>query len=228
MGGLDTEALLQVGLAILLGGAIGFERELRGRAAGLRTMILVCLGSTLVMLISTRLTVAHGGGASSSVVRVDPSRIAAGIVTGVGFLGAGVIVKLGDLIRGVTTAATIWFVAAIGIAIGDGRYGIAIAATFIAIGVLVLLQFPERMLRSHIYRVVRITAELPQADAVLTDAKAILLEPGVRILDLRVDQDIDQSATLLTLHLRTTQSLQGYDIVRRLGVVAGVRRVSWD
>jgi hypothetical protein len=63
---------------------------------------------------------------------------------------------------------------------------------------------------------------------VLTDARAILLEPGVRILDLRVDQDIDQNATVLTLHLRTTQAVQGYDIVRRLGVVAGVRRVSWE
>ena len=108
--------MLQIFAAVVLGGAIGFEREVAGREAGLRTMILVCLGSTLVMVVSERLS-AEGG---SVLFRVDPTRIGAGIVTGIGFVGGGVILKQRNLIRGVTTAAAIWFVAGLGIAIGVG------------------------------------------------------------------------------------------------------------
>jgi putative Mg2+ transporter-C (MgtC) family protein len=122
------DALLRLTFACLLGGAVGFERELRDREAGIRTHLLVSLGSALFTLVSAYgfhefLT---GGG---NIVRADPSRIAAQIVTGIGFLGAGAIIREGLSVRGLTTAATLWVVAAIGMACGAGYYWPAAATT---------------------------------------------------------------------------------------------------
>ncbi|MCC6615985.1 MAG: MgtC/SapB family protein [Anaerolineae bacterium] len=124
------EDLLKLLAAILVGGLIGAEREFRDKAAGFRTLILICVGSTLFTLFSFRLS---GAG--------DPARMAANIVTGIGFLGAGVILRDGGRITGLTTAATIWLVAALGVGIGGGFYElIALATVLIAI---VLLAFPR-------------------------------------------------------------------------------------
>ena len=115
-----------------LGLAIGVERELRDREAGLRTHLLVSLGSCLFTIVSAygfHEFLTHGG----NVVRADPSRIAAQIVTGIGFLGAGAIIREGLSVRGLTTAATLWVVAAIGMAAGAGYYGPAALATVLTI-----------------------------------------------------------------------------------------------
>jgi putative Mg2+ transporter-C (MgtC) family protein len=125
-------ALLRLAIAALLGGAIGLERELDEKAAGLRTHMLVSVGSALFTLVSAygfRDFLAHGG----SVVRADPARIAAQIVTGIGFLGAGVIFRQGFTVRGLTTAASLWVVAAIGMASGAGFWAGAVVATAVAL-----------------------------------------------------------------------------------------------
>ena len=109
--------IIRLALAVILGGVIGFEREVRGHSAGLRTNILVCLGSCLIMLTSQYIFDIYKNSAT-----VDPGRIAAGIVTGIGFLGAGAIIRSGEAVRGLTTAAGIWLVAGIGMAIGAGFY----------------------------------------------------------------------------------------------------------
>ena len=126
LGGWD--ALLRLAVAGALGAAIGFEREIRDREAGIRTHLLVSLGSSLFTIIS-----AYGFHeflvSGDNVVRTDPARIAAQIVTGIGFLGAGAIIREGLSVRGLTTAATLWVVAAIGMACGAGYYWPAAAAT---------------------------------------------------------------------------------------------------
>src|SRR5438874_10484079 len=141
------EALLRLALAALLGGAVGIERELREREAGLRTHLLVALGSALFTLVS-----AYGFreflNSGESVVRADPTRIAAQIVTGIGFLGAGAIIRQGLSIRGLTTAATLWVVAAIGMAVGAGYYSAALITTAVALVAL----WP---LRTVAWRIVR-------------------------------------------------------------------------
>src|SRR5919109_3383587 len=124
--------LLRLVVAACLGGAIGFERELREREAGLRTHLVVCVGSALFTLVSAygfREFLVNGG----SVVRADPTRIAAQIVSGIGFLGAGAIIRQGLAVRGLTTAATLWVVAAIGLAAGAGYYSGAVIATAVAL-----------------------------------------------------------------------------------------------
>jgi putative Mg2+ transporter-C (MgtC) family protein len=130
-------ALLRLGLALLLGALVGFERERGERAAGLRTHALVALGSCLVMIVSA---FGFADILGTHNVVLDPSRIAAQVVSGVGFLGAGTILLRKEIIKGLTTAAAIWVVAAIGLACGAGLLIEAILSTVFTIAVLTLLQ----------------------------------------------------------------------------------------
>jgi putative Mg2+ transporter-C (MgtC) family protein len=124
----DIETGLRLLISFTIGTIIGFEREYHSKAAGLRTMIMICLGSTIFTLVSLSI-----GGAS-------PDRIASNVITGIGFLGAGVIFKDGLTISGITTATTIWISAAIGMAVGAGEYFIAMAGSVIVLLVLSALQ----------------------------------------------------------------------------------------
>ena len=129
---LRLDLLVKLLLAVLLGGIIGFERELAGKPAGLRTNILICIGAALLMDMSLRIGIADGKRIG------DPGRIAAQIVSGVGFLGAGTIMQSQGMVTGLTSAATIWVVAAIGMAIGAGYYiegiGAGLLVTFVLAG----------------------------------------------------------------------------------------------
>jgi putative Mg2+ transporter-C (MgtC) family protein len=136
--------------ALVAGGVIGLERSFRGRPAGFRTHALVCLASSLLMLV-TLYQWQWLPGVSLDTVRTDPTRMAQGIMTGIGFLGAGVIFKEGLSIRGLTTAASIWITAAIGILMGIGFYGPAVLATVFTIGILSVFRWIEVKLPSHYY-----------------------------------------------------------------------------
>ena len=125
-------------LAVILGGLIGFEREVSRRSAGLRTHILVCLGSCLIMLTSLYVFDIY-----KDCVALDPGRIAAGVITGIGFLGAGAIIRSGEVVKGLTTAATVWLVAGIGLGIGCGFYLASMITAILGIGVLYFLRFLE-------------------------------------------------------------------------------------
>lgn len=125
MGGSEVLGII---LAVVFGGAIGLEREISGKSAGLRTNLLICLGAAIFTIISKQM---------GSEQQESLTRIAAGVVTGVGFLGAGAIIQDRGGVHGLTTAATIWLVASIGMACGAGYHGLAIITTFIAIVVLI-------------------------------------------------------------------------------------------
>lgn len=119
-------------LAFVLGGGIGWFRERERKTAGMRTHILVCLGSALFMVLSAKMMLLAGG--------ADPGRIAAGIATGIGFIGAGCIVQTGSGVRGITTAASIWVTSAIGIAAGAGFYLEAVVTTILTVTALQTLR----------------------------------------------------------------------------------------
>lgn len=136
--------------ALLAGGIIGLERSFHGRPAGFRTHALVCLASSLLMLI-TMFQWAWPSNLSSDVIRTDPTRMAQGIMTGIGFLGAGVIFKEGLSVRGLTTAASIWMTAAIGVLIGIGFYFPAIFATALTLGILSFFRKIESWMPSLSY-----------------------------------------------------------------------------
>jgi putative Mg2+ transporter-C (MgtC) family protein len=130
-----SEVFLRLVLAAALGGAIGLEREYRHKPAGLRTNMLIAIGSALFALLSLQIGTAAG----------SPDRVAAQVVTGIGFLGAGAILRSGENIHGLTTAATIWVNSAIGMAAGVGAYGAAYAGAGITLAVLLFLPLMERM-----------------------------------------------------------------------------------
>ncbi len=137
-----AEIVVKLLAALTLSGAVGMERQRKGRNAGLRTHILVCLGATLMMMISEYISREAGGGAAA----LDRARIAAGIITGIGFLGAGTIMKSGQEKVGLTTAATVWFAAAQGIAIGAGYLITPLIATVFVLLVVVGLSAFEQIL----------------------------------------------------------------------------------
>ena len=132
--------LLGIILAVVFGAAIGLEREISGKAAGLRTNVLICLGAAVFTIISKQMAAGTGD---------SLTRIAAGVVAGVGFLGAGAVIVDRGGIHGLTTAATIWLVASIGMACGTGFYSLAVISTFIAILVLMGLGQLEKSLRRY-------------------------------------------------------------------------------
>ncbi|HEX8524292.1 MAG TPA: MgtC/SapB family protein [Tepidisphaeraceae bacterium] len=139
-------------VAMLAGGLVGLEREIRGRQAGFRTNLLVGLGSALVMIVSTSLASQSWSHPSNVNINIDPARIAYGVMTGIGFLGAGAIIKNGSSIRGLTTAAGLWCVAAIGLAAGMGLYVITALATALVLLSLWLLDYVEDILPKIRYR----------------------------------------------------------------------------
>lgn len=136
----DIEIVIRIILATLLGGIIGVEREAHGRAAGLRTHILVCIGSTLITLTSLYIAENY----SSPYNNCDPARVAAGVVAGIGFLGAGTIIRSRASVLGLTTAASLWGVAGIGLALGSGFYKAAFVAALAIFITLVVLGRVER------------------------------------------------------------------------------------
>lgn len=146
------ESLVRLLLAALAGGAIGMEREIRGRKAGLRTHMLVAIGSALAMIVSTRVPFTDWSDVPEGILRIDPARIAYGVMAGVGFLGAGSIMRRDDAIYGLTTAAAIWCVAALGLSAGLGLYLITILGTVLILVVLTVLAAFQRHLPTNKHR----------------------------------------------------------------------------
>ena len=218
------ESLLRLALAAVLGGLIGIERELREREAGLRTHLLVALGSALFTIVG-----AYGFHAflesGQSVVRADPTRIAAQIVTGIGFLGAGAIIRQGLSVRGLTTAATLWVVAAVGLAAGAGYYS---AATITTAVVLVAL-WPLRIIAYRILRRYRpddgrLLVELP-AGQPLGEVIDEIEHVGARIDSIDVSQEGDRRR--LELGLALPRGVAAPRVVAQIADVANVADVRW-
>ena len=215
-----SEALLRITLAAVFGGAIGLEREFREREAGLRTHMLVSVGSALFTITSAYgfhdFLVHNGGG----VIRADPTRVAAQIVTGIGFLGAGAIIRQGLAVRGLTTAATLWVVAAIGLASGSGYYSAALMTTIVVVFLLWPLRYVARRFfeRAHEHRLaVQLTAGATAATVV-----EALERLGVRIESFELG---DEDALDLLLDL--PRGIAPAVIVRQLVTRPEVRSASW-
>ena len=179
---LTAMMVIKLVLAIVCGGAIGFERELSRKAAGLRTNVLICMGSALFTIISRHI----GGGAPYT----DPARLVAQVVTGIGFIGAGVILQARGSVTGLTTAATIFVVAAVGIAIGDGMFSVALLSTTLIIVVLVALRRVERfVLRRR--RMFHYSLKTRDPAQFLEDLFDLFEQQHLHLEDFDVDQNPD-------------------------------------
>jgi putative Mg2+ transporter-C (MgtC) family protein len=191
--------LIRLLVACLLGGVIGFERDIHGRAAGLRTNMLVSTGAALFMLVSVAMAQLYSRGPESTGLRVDPSRIAAQIVTGIGFLGAGAIIKEGFSIRGLTTAACLWVSAGVGMASGAGLFEMAIIVTLIGLFTLVIVNRFERAYAKDSYRILKITVA---NDADISRLIEVVKRKHLKILFLDFDRDYKTNQMVITFTIR--------------------------
>ena len=216
------DVLLPLVAALVLGGVIGLEREFHGRAAGLRTHIMVCLGTTMAMVVSMQL---YHILPTDSSLRVDPGRMAAGIMTGIGFIGAGAVMNRRSATRGLTTAACIWFVASLGIAIGAGLYAMAAAGTLLALAVLVALARFEHHLRPLIYREVILVAA--RSDGLLPRVHAIIAELGMAQQSQEFEDEVEKNLLRVVINVRFRKAHLGEEVLRRLRELPGVKTVGW-
>lgn len=185
---LNLELLVQLLLAVLLGGAVGIERELKGKPAGLRTNILICMGAVLFTSLSVRLAQGRG----------DPGRLAAQILTGVGFIGAGTILHTRGAVTGLTSAATIWVVTAIGIALGSRAYVEAMGATVLVMLVLAGLGRFEEFLGRQSTTTRFIVHTRPHPTAV-QELEALVRRTGLEVVDTAARQENVDLVVELTL-----------------------------
>lgn len=213
------EIIFKLTLACILGGLIGLERESLNRPAGFRTYTLVCVGSALAMVVSIDMYYQF-----YKTVNADPGRIAAQVVSGIGFLGAGTIMKEGATVRGLTTAAGLWVVACIGLAVGAGMYIPAIVTTALILFVLIyFFKFEQKFTGMRLYKgIVMVVDDQPGQVGVIG---SILGDMGVLIknIDLnRVDQD-DQLEVELLLQLPSEVSIE--NVMDKLTRVSGLHHI---
>ncbi|QDP95494.1 MgtC/SapB family protein [Microlunatus elymi] len=218
---LQLERLPELGAALLLSLAIGFERQVRGKQAGVRTHALVGLGSALFMLVSkygfADLLGVHG-------VSLDPSRVAAQIVSGIGFLGAGIIVFRSDAVRGLTTAASIWLTAAIGMACGGSLFvlaGVVSAAYF-----LVILMGPLLHRLSHRKGEAEMQIEYRDGHGLLRDIVEVITQRRWRISRLRTGSHRTDPG-YVAVFIAAEGGTDPGDLLDAIASVEGVRSVDW-
>lgn len=200
--------ILSLLMSALLSGIIGFEREYHGHSAGLRTHLLVAIGSALVMVISV-----YGFAywdslyvAGDNPISRDPARLAAQVVTGIGFLGAGTIVQNGVSVKGLTTATTIWVSMAIGLACGSGNFVIAIIATLVSVFALVSMRKVEKF-ASRRNPVVMIV--VPSTCAIMKDVLTIAARYGINLRDTSSELVTYQDTSALRMVMRCSYASQG-------------------
>lgn len=208
-------------VATALGGLVGFEREAHERPAGLRTHILVCLGSTLFTLAS--FTIADDN------PRNDPARLAAQIVTGIGFLGAGTILHRGSVVRGLTTAASIWSVAAIGIAIAIGgkMLYVAIVASWLVVGTLTLVRRLEGYLLTRPHEMT-LSITIAGDHATLSRILSVIALHDVTVRATRIDDEPDETHQIVRIKLTTGHHFDHTSLNNDLAASQDVISYSWD
>lgn len=214
------EIIFKLLLGTLLGGIIGFERQTHGRPAGFRTQLLVCVACVLIMMISE--SYYSQGLTNPMYSRIDPTRLAAGAMTGVGFLGAGVILKTGVSIQGLTTAACIWIVSAIGLAIGAGQYVAGIAGFVITFFSLWVLRFFETRIPRMIYKYVTlVTDEKGDEQAITT----LFKERGFEIVKMDYKVRIPEKEKTYVFTVTAKDEVRMRDIIDDITGLPGARKL---
>ena len=210
---MEVDFILKILLAATLGGIIGLERELSHKEAGLRTNILIAIGSTLITVLSFKI--------AALTKTADPARLAAQIVSGIGFLGAGAIIQARFAVHGLTTAATIWTVAAIGIAVGSGFYLLAFLVAILVVIVLtvfkLLLAYLEKQKQNYVYL---ITTE--EKASLLVDLRQVLTELHIQYSSARLNRR-DGSYEFEIVF--TTSENKNREFVEKVMLLKGVKEV---
>ncbi len=214
--------VFRIALSFLLGGLIGLEREWHRQSAGLRTHIVIALGATILTLLSIYIpqTFTHFQGG-------DPSRIAAQVVSGIGFLGGGAIFRYGTNVRGLTTAASIWVVAGIGMVVGAGMYIAALVGTaFVLFALFVMVPFEKRMFPTFARRTLEVVMH---GEKVNTERIFPLLEEhGIEVKAMEVSQSFQEKTIRFALTVEVPEEFDWDRFYRQMGDMEGIARISMD
>jgi len=220
---LDWTAFL---LAIAVGGAIGLERELHGRPAGVRTHMMVCLSATIAIQASQSVPTALGDSVVGNLV-FDPNRLAAGIVTGIGFLGAATVIRSGDIVRGITTGSCVWAVAVLGIVIGQQRYALALIGAVVMLTILIGFDWIFRWVKPVVYRRLVVIGSGADLAAISTSLREVLAGSKIRIQDLAGRIDPVAQTCEIDIYIRCRNLHQAPELLTQAGALEGVTSVEW-
>jgi putative Mg2+ transporter-C (MgtC) family protein len=220
----SSEIVLRLALAALLGSIVGVERERLAWAAGLRTHMLVCVGSTLIMIVSA---FAFTDALGQSHVELDPSRVAAQVVSGIGFLGAGTILLRGEFVRGLTTAASLWTVAAVGLAVEGGLYMAAVSATILILIILAGIRPIERRFwKKQSPAMLNLVVE--RSSLSLADIEVALANVGVAVSRIVIREGAKQEENKVELLLQQPSAADSRSAMEQLSRLPGVRAIALD
>jgi putative Mg2+ transporter-C (MgtC) family protein len=223
-------SLTEVGkliLAAVLGGAIGFERESHGQAAGIRTNILVSVGACLMMMLSLNMEALFRHVNADSVVRLDPGRIASYAIASMGFLGAGAILKGKGSVRGLTTAAGLWLVTGIGLAIGSGYIFPAVLSTLLSLLVLYNIRLLKPFFKRDIYTI--LIMKFDGRDCPLDQIKKVFSEYSeVTIQHINFTQSFSPQSVMYRLRLLSKEISYWREVVGKLSKIPGLIEISWE
>ncbi|MCM8825145.1 MAG: MgtC/SapB family protein [Candidatus Omnitrophica bacterium] len=210
----EWEWLLKILLTGILSGIIGWERERHARAAGFRTMILVGMGCCLSMIVSLRIYQLFKG-IDSPYLRVDPARIAYGVLTGIGFIGAGTIIRDKGRVRGITTASCLWVVSSMGLAIGCGYYSLGIATTIMVMITLLFLKRIESKIPHDTYTRIRIKF-YGSASALSDKIFQVLNDSGHNVLEFSILENKKEDFSVLEIISRSRGKKDGISVLDAL------------
>lgn len=224
-----SDVLVRVLAAVAAGALIGWERESRGRPAGFRTTILTCTASALAMILSQALFLESAAAVGNSAWRPDPARLGAGILTGIGFLGAGTILRHDNLIRGVTTAASLWFATVLGLVFGSGEFALGIVGLGVASLTLYLLPVLEKHIQTDWYATLTVTLEL---DAISEGELRQRLEAlGLKIQAMEFSFDLAARQKTVACELKMKRQATfalSARVLAELRACPGVLQVKWS
>lgn len=209
------EMLLRLAVSMLLGGAIGFERERDSQPAGLRTHMILILGSCLAMILSINIGIKNG---------TDPTRMAAQVISGVGFLGAGAILRSGFNVKGLTTATTVWTIVIIGLAVGYGYYWVGVFTTVLVLVVLTLVSiFERKFIRRNILRIVKVdAADNPH---IFRNVRKEISRNTDEILSYKTQRSLKSGHVRVEFLIRLDTNEKIEDLMETISKIDGVRNI---
>lgn len=225
-----TEILLRLVAAFGAGVLLGLERETHGRPAGLRTTVLACVAAAMAMILSEHYALSLGD-LDKGILRSDPGRLAAGVLSGIGFLGAGTIFRSGSLVRGVTTAAVLWFSTVLGLVLGSGEWTLGIAGLALAGATLGLLPIIDARVSHNAYTRIGITTNDQSTNASVLRSAITNLPLKVKVFDVSFNHDLETGRYTTNFDIMFEKSHLFdviYEVSTHIESLPGVVCVSWD
>lgn len=221
------EATVKLTVAALLGAMVGYEREAHGEAAGFRTFILVSVGSCLIMMVSMHLETMYRGFRMESAVRIDPGRIASYALAGMGFLGAGAIIVGRSMVRGLTTAAGLWLMTAVGLAVGSGYFLPAIVATVLGVFVLFTLRRARQWFNRDVYSTIILTFDQPKPR--LEEIKEVVGRyPFTRITFVNFHRSLERETITYRLNVISKEGTEWEELTDELASLPGLKEIALE